>query len=42
MKSSDFTILFAEDNVGIQKVYEKNFVKGALGRAWGQGDGGVA
>jgi CheY-like chemotaxis protein len=27
MKSSDFTILFAEDNVGIQKVYEKNFVK---------------
>jgi CheY-like chemotaxis protein len=27
MKSSDFTILFAEDNVGIQKVYEKNFAK---------------
>jgi two-component system response regulator GlrR len=27
MKNSDFTILFAEDNVGIQKVYEKNFIK---------------
>jgi len=27
MKSSDFTILFAEDNLEIQKVYEKNFVR---------------
>jgi len=27
MKSSDFTILFAEDNPGIQKIYEKNFLK---------------
>jgi DNA-binding NtrC family response regulator len=27
MKSSDFTILFAEDNLAIQKVYEKNFAR---------------
>jgi DNA-binding NtrC family response regulator len=27
MKASDITILFADDNVSIQKVYEKNFVR---------------
>jgi CheY-like chemotaxis protein len=27
MKSSDFTIMFAEDDPGIQKIYEKNFVR---------------
>ncbi len=27
MKSSNCTILFAEDNQGIQKIYEKNFMK---------------
>src|SRR5690349_17327448 len=27
MKSSDLTILFAEDNPGIQKIYEKNFAQ---------------
>jgi DNA-binding NtrC family response regulator len=27
MKCSDFTIMFAEDNLQIQKVYEKNFLK---------------
>lgn len=27
MKSSDFTILFAEDNPGIQKIYQKTFTK---------------
>lgn len=27
MKTSDFTILFAEDELGIQKIYEKNFLK---------------
>jgi CheY-like chemotaxis protein len=27
MKSSDFTIMFADDNELIQKIYEKNFTK---------------
>jgi CheY-like chemotaxis protein len=27
MKTSDFTILFAEDELGIQKIYERNFLK---------------
>jgi two-component system alkaline phosphatase synthesis response regulator PhoP len=27
MKSSDFTLMFAEDNPLIQKVYEKNFTR---------------
>jgi CheY-like chemotaxis protein len=27
MKTSDFTILFAEDEKGIQKIYEKNFLR---------------
>jgi CheY-like chemotaxis protein len=27
MKASDFTILFAEDEKGIQKIYERNFSK---------------
>jgi CheY-like chemotaxis protein len=27
MKTSDFTILFAEDEKGIQKIYERNFSK---------------
>lgn len=27
MKASDFTILFADDNEGIQKTYEKNFAR---------------
>jgi len=27
MKCSDFTIMFAEDNLSIQKIYEKNFLK---------------
>ncbi len=27
MKCSDFTIMFADDNAQIQKIYEKNFTK---------------
>jgi CheY-like chemotaxis protein len=27
MKSSDFTIMFAEDNPTVQKIYEKNFLR---------------